>query len=114
MTLAEFSKHTLTKVLEDQKDQDLYAKVIFKQSSFKDVEKETFKREYLALQLALISKIWPLCCEENSIEIDDGHRMFMKATLACFESPSMKELAVAYSEYLYANEEATSRSDRLC
>lgn len=108
MNLADFAKHTLTKVLEDQKHQDLYSKLVFRQSSFKDVEKVTFMKEYLALQLALVTKVWPICCEENSLKTEQGEKFFLRVTMTCFESEKMKELAVAYGEYLYAKEDAES------
>jgi hypothetical protein len=108
MNLADFAKYTLNKVLEDQKHQDLYSKLVFRQSSFKDVEKVTFMKEYLALQLALVTKVWPICCEENSLKTEQGDKFFLRVTLTCFESEKMKELAVAYGEYLYAKENAES------
>ena len=104
MNLSDFAKFTLNKVLEDQKYQDLYSKLVFRQSSFKDVEKVAFMKEYLVVQLALITKVWPICCQENSIKIEHGDKCFLRVTLACFESEKMKDLAAAYGEYLYAKE----------
>jgi len=97
--LKQFAAARLVHLYETHDYGQIYDILCTRSPGFRNVDREKFGREYLAVRLALACHAWAVACRQNVLLDEDLQKIFLQTVLATFQSEKVKDLAASFGEY---------------